>query len=332
MRVVGSGLGRTGTASLKAALESLLGGACYHMFECFGHPDHPAQWHAGIRGEAVDWDSLLDGYAAAVDWPAAACWKELAVQYPDAVILHSERPADEWFRSADATIFEGLKKPLSPSDVRGGPWMDMAKAMLTERFTPDYLDREAAIAAFDAWNADVRATAPAAGGLEVHGALHDPLGGPPSPRASRSVEGFNCRACGLVTRRAGDGTVGRVDEGLPIAYEVLGPGVPVYAPDGDQVGTVDHVLSAPAEDIFHGIVIRAEGVQRFIAAEQVASLHERGVDLRIDAAATAALPEHHGGARALHVREPGVKPSRWIHIVDLLSGKDPRQRDWREEN
>ncbi len=76
-------------------------------------------------------------------------------------ILHSERPADDWFRSADTTIFEGLKKPLTPADVRDGAWMDMAKAMLTERFTPDYLDRDAAIAAFEAWNADVRATAPA---------------------------------------------------------------------------------------------------------------------------------------------------------------------------
>jgi hypothetical protein len=161
LRVVGSGLGRTGTMSLKAALEILLGGACYHMIECFGHPDHPAQWHAGIRGDAVDWDALLAGYVAAVDWPSAACWKELADHYPDALILHSERPADDWFRSADATIFEGLDKPLTPDDVRDGRWMGMAKAMLTERFTPDYLDRDAAIAAFEAWNADVRATAPA---------------------------------------------------------------------------------------------------------------------------------------------------------------------------
>ncbi len=160
LRVVGSGLGRTGTTSLKAALEILLGGPSYHMVECFTHPDHPAQWHAAILGESVDWDRLLDGYRAAVDWPAAACWKELAEHFPDALVLHSERPAAEWFRSADATIFEGFKQPTPAGDDRDGPWADMALAMLTERFTPDFLDRDAAMAAFNAWNADVRETAP----------------------------------------------------------------------------------------------------------------------------------------------------------------------------
>ena len=128
------------------------------------------------------------------------------------------------------------------------------------------------------------------------------------------------------------GNVRWVDEGLPIAYEVLDEGVPVYASDGEQVGTVDHVISAPAEDIFHGIVMRAEGGRRFVAADQVASLHEHGVDLRIDAAAAAALPEPEGGAAALRLREPGVKPSRWTHILDRVSGKDSRQRDWTEED
>ena len=123
-----------------------------------------------------------------------------------------------------------------------------------------------------------------------------------------------------------------MDEGAPIAYEVLDKGVPCYASDGEQVGTVDHVISLPAEDIFHGIVLRAEGGRRFVAADQVASLHERGVDLRIDAAATAALPEPHGGAPAWRDREPGVKPSRWKDIVARISGADPRRRDWTEED
>jgi hypothetical protein len=123
-----------------------------------------------------------------------------------------------------------------------------------------------------------------------------------------------------------------VDEGLPIAYEVLDEGVPVYSSDGEKVGTVDHVISAPAEDIFHGIVMRADGGRRFVAAEQVAKLHERGVDLRIDAAAAAALPEPSGAAPALRVSEPGTKPSRWTHILDRVSGKDSRERDWTEED
>lgn len=161
LRVVGSGLGRTGTMSLKAALEVLLDAPCYHMLECFPRADHPARWSAAMRGEPVDWDELLDGFAAAVDWPAAACWKELADAYPDALILHSERPADEWFRSADRTIFEQFKKPPAEQPAPGeDPWWDMATTMLTDRFSPDFLDRDAAIAAVEAWNADVRATAP----------------------------------------------------------------------------------------------------------------------------------------------------------------------------
>jgi hypothetical protein len=123
-----------------------------------------------------------------------------------------------------------------------------------------------------------------------------------------------------------------VDEGLPIAYTVLEQDVPVYASDGEQVGTVDHVVAAPEEDIFHGIVIRAHGDRRFVAADQVASLHEHGVDLRLDVAATTTLPTPHGGAPAWRDDEPGAKPSRWRHFVDLLTGSDPRRRDWTEEN
>ncbi len=160
LRVVGSGLGRTGTMSLKAALEILLDGPCYHMVECFAHADHPDQWRAGVNGQAVDWDALLDGYVASVDWPAAACWKELAAHNPDALILHSERPAEDWFRSASDTIFDGLGAPPG-SDDDGGAWMAMAMAMLRERFTPDFADHDAAVAAYEAWNADVRAAAPA---------------------------------------------------------------------------------------------------------------------------------------------------------------------------
>lgn len=124
-----------------------------------------------------------------------------------------------------------------------------------------------------------------------------------------------------------------VDEGLPIAYQVLDEGIPVYAADGVQVGTVDHVVAVPAQDIFHGIVFQGvEGSRRFVAADEVASLHERGVDLRISVAAAAVLPEPHGAAPAWRDRQPGVKPSRWTHLVDLVTGKDPHRRDWTEDN
>jgi hypothetical protein len=111
-----------------------------------------------------------------------------------------------------------------------------------------------------------------------------------------------------------------VDEGLPIAYQVLDAGVPVYAAGGEQVGTVDHVVAAPELDIFHGIVMRVAGGRRFVPAEQVDSLHERGVDLTIGEAEVASLAEPHGGAPVWRDAEPGVKPSGWRHFVDRLGG------------
>jgi hypothetical protein len=117
-----------------------------------------------------------------------------------------------------------------------------------------------------------------------------------------------------------------MEEGLPIAYEVLEKGVPVYGSDGEQVGTVER------EDIFHGLVIQSGGSPCFVEAEQVASIHERGVDLRIDAAAAAELPAPHGAAPAWRVHEPGVKPSRWLHVLDRLSLRDSKRRDWSEDD
>lgn len=123
-----------------------------------------------------------------------------------------------------------------------------------------------------------------------------------------------------------------MDEGLPIAYEVLEKGVPVYSSGGEQVGTVEHVVAAPQEDIFHGLVIETSGERRFVAADDIASLHERGVDLKLDTAAAMALSAPHGGAPAWRDREPGVKPSGWRHLLDLVTGRDPRSRNWDEEN
>ena len=124
-----------------------------------------------------------------------------------------------------------------------------------------------------------------------------------------------------------------MDEGLPIAYQVLEEGVPVYSSDGQQLGSVDHVVAAPDEDIFHGIVMLAGHERRFIAADQVASLHEHGVDLRIDAAEAASLPAPEGGAApAFRVHEPGVKPSRWKSLVDMVTGAGSHRRELDKED
>src|SRR6266545_3110957 len=106
LRVVGAGAPRTGTTSLKWALEHLLGGSCYHMMVIPGHPfDLGAGWDAALAGERLDWDRLFGGYVAAVDWPASIFWRELAAANPDALVLLSVRPAaGEWLRSVEEMV------------------------------------------------------------------------------------------------------------------------------------------------------------------------------------------------------------------------------------
>jgi Sulfotransferase domain len=106
VKVVGTGFGRTGTMSLKAALETLGFGPCYHMIEVFEHPEHAGFWQAAWRGEPVDWDGLLGGYEAAVDWPACTFYEELLQRYPDARVLLSVRDPERWYESTRDTIYQ----------------------------------------------------------------------------------------------------------------------------------------------------------------------------------------------------------------------------------
>ena len=160
LRVVGAGLGRTGTLSLKLALERLLGEPCYHMLEVVTHPEHIAPWHAAARGEMPDWKALLEGYGAAVDWPACAFWPELAEAFPDALILHSVRDPAAWWESADSTIFPGLRGEPGDDPPFLPAWHAMVLDMLGARFTAEVSDREACIEAARRHDAQVAASAP----------------------------------------------------------------------------------------------------------------------------------------------------------------------------
>jgi hypothetical protein len=161
LKVVGAGVGRTGTHSLKLALETLLGEPCYHMVEVFGHPEHIATWGAAVRGEPVDWDALFAGYAAAVDWPAAGFWRELSAAYPEAIVLLSMRESPEvWWRSANATIYRARREP--PPQMAGNPeWLTTMRELSARRFTADVEDEAAATAAYSRHIAEVRAGVPA---------------------------------------------------------------------------------------------------------------------------------------------------------------------------
>jgi hypothetical protein len=157
MRVIGAGLGRTGTNSLKLALERLLGASCYHMLEVFEHIEqHVPVWRAAIRGEQVDWDPVLGGYAAIVDWPGAAVWKQLATAYPDAVVLLSTRKdAATWLKSARATIMNSGPENALEDDPSMPGFAPMVRDMFTA-FEPNWRDDAAAMAAYDQHNSGVR--------------------------------------------------------------------------------------------------------------------------------------------------------------------------------
>lgn len=164
LRVVGAGLGRTGTHSLKVALEQLLGAPCYHMLEVLARPGSVDVWQDALDGKPVDWYALMDGYAAAVDWPVVAFWPELADAFPDAIVLLSTRSsAQAWWKSADDTIFAVGRRGVGDDHPEMQPQMRMIEGLF-QRFSPDWDSAdggEAVRRAYDAHNAHVRATVPA---------------------------------------------------------------------------------------------------------------------------------------------------------------------------
>jgi hypothetical protein len=166
LKVIGAGFGRTGTLSLKLALEELRLGPCYHMIEVNAHPEHDALWLALARDEASDWRPMLQGYASTVDWPTTSIWKELAAANPQAKIILTLRDPEAWYASAAATIFarmlefETLRGDLATVDPARRRHMEMINALIVENTFGGSLDKDNAIAVFNAHNEDVRRSVP----------------------------------------------------------------------------------------------------------------------------------------------------------------------------
>jgi hypothetical protein len=164
LRVVGAGLPRTATRSLKEALERLLGGRCYHMHEVFQHLEDVPTWRAAVDGDEPDWRAFPPSCVAAVDWPASAFWSQLAAANPDAVIVHSIRDSPtEWWESVDATIFQVMRKGVKPEHEE---WLEMCEAMLVREIGESWDDAGAAQAYYERHNERVRREAPAGRLLE----------------------------------------------------------------------------------------------------------------------------------------------------------------------
>jgi hypothetical protein len=160
LKVVGAGFGRTGTLSLKNALEKIGCGPCYHMMEVFPRPDHVAMWHRLAFGQGVDWDAIFSGFLATVDWPAARWWREIAAHYPAAKVLLSVRDPEAWYKSMTDTIYQPMSRP-APADAPELVRMqnEMArKAILTETFDDRFTDKAHALEVFQRHNQEVRDT------------------------------------------------------------------------------------------------------------------------------------------------------------------------------
>jgi len=157
LQVVGAGFGRTGTLSLKNALEKIGFGPCYHMLEVFPRPEHVKMWHRLAMGGAMDWDALFRDFHATVDWPSTRWWREIAAHFPNAKVLLSLRDPEAWYSSMYETIYQPMKNPPpadAPELMRLQSEM-VRKAVLEETFDNRFEDKAHALAVFNRHNQEV---------------------------------------------------------------------------------------------------------------------------------------------------------------------------------
>ncbi|WP_309648177.1 sulfotransferase [Nocardioides sp.] len=158
MRLIGAGLPRTGTTSLREALRHLLDAPVYHMSEALAHPEHAATWVAAIEGRPPVWHDFLASYAAGVDVPVASCWRQLAAAYPDAPVLLSRRSSAEvWQRSMAATVLPRTRQVLLGDDSH--PVVPLFRAIFSGIFS-DLDDPHDQMAGYDRWLTAVRDEVP----------------------------------------------------------------------------------------------------------------------------------------------------------------------------
>lgn len=159
LKVIGAGFGRTGTFSLKHALEELGFGPCYHMSELFGKPDVDKQWDAIVSGEPADWSTIFKGYQASVDWPACAFYKEQMQVYPNAKVLLSVRDPEKWYESVASTIYRVSR--INP-DHASTPHGHMVRTLIWQgTFDNRFEDKDYAISVFLRHNEEVKQYVPA---------------------------------------------------------------------------------------------------------------------------------------------------------------------------
>jgi Sulfotransferase domain len=162
LAVIGPGFGRTGTMSLKLALELLGFGPCHHMEEVLAHPEQVPHWQTVADGQQVVWEEVFAGYRSQVDWPGAHNWRELAAAYPLAKVVLSVRPEASWWTSFSATIGALIDAPDQvplPPHIR--TMLDVAIELIqVQTFGCPATDREGVLAAYRRRTDEVRAAIP----------------------------------------------------------------------------------------------------------------------------------------------------------------------------
>ena len=160
LAIIGAGFGRTGTMSLKFALEQLGFGPCYHMIEYMARPEHGPLWQAAINGEGEFFDRIYSEFPATVDWPSVTYWRELVARYPAAKVILTARDADAWWKSFSNTIYLGLQARQA-GEISSADHEALAMhVVITETFGDD-LSRENVLRVYDKHNATVREMVPA---------------------------------------------------------------------------------------------------------------------------------------------------------------------------
>jgi hypothetical protein len=155
LSVIGAGFGRTGTMSLKLALDRLGFGPCYHMVEVFKNPKASGYWEAAADGRPVDWEEVFAGYGSTVDWPSATFYKQLANAYPEAKVILTVRDPEAWFASTQATIFSRHIRDDTEDD-----WQRMVLKVISDLFDRRMTDKAKLIEVYQRHNEEVRRTIP----------------------------------------------------------------------------------------------------------------------------------------------------------------------------
>lgn len=173
IKVIGLGMGRTGTSSLKLALEQLGYGPCYHMEELIKNPADVRFWHELDKHGDTDWASLFSNYQSAVDFPAIGYYKDILRVYPDAKIILTMRDEQSWYNSAIKTILNAepgfldklkmsIKLPFSPHMRNLIQVFKLSKKFWLKNVGTQYKDEAVAIDFYRQWNEKIRQEFPAA--------------------------------------------------------------------------------------------------------------------------------------------------------------------------